>query len=124
MITFFTIGGFDITPHMDFQNYEMNQESMYESWVDGNGVEHRNMYRTKITGEFKVGFKNKFDLDAFMNLLASTINSDGYYPVSAYVLNTGTVESFGAFITTEAESKWDFINSRVWHELTCTITQR
>lgn len=124
MIAFFKIGSTDVSPYMDYQNYEMNQESIYESWVDGYGVEHRNTYRTKVTGEFKLGFTSDSDLETFMNLLASNINTDGYYPVIAYVQNTGTSESFGAFITTEAEAKWDFTNSRVWHEVTCNVTQR
>lgn len=124
MVEFFTIGGTDLTPHMEYQNYEMNQESIYESWVDGYGVEHRNAYRTKVTGEFKLGFKSDSALASFMNLLSSSINTDGYYAVSAYVQNTGTVESFGAFVETQAEAKWDFTNSRVWHEVTCNVTQR
>jgi len=124
MIAFFTIGGTDLTPDMDYQNYEMNAEDVYESWVDGYGVEHRNTYRTKITGEFKVGFKSDSEMTAFKTLLANSINTDGYYPVTAYVQNTGMVESFGAFIETEAETKWDFVNSRVWHEVTCNVTQR
>lgn len=124
MIEFFVIGGTDLTPHMDYQNYEMNQESIYESWVDGYGVEHRNAYRTKVSGEFKLWFISDADLTSFLDLLASNINTDGYYPVTAYVQNTGTSESFGAFITTEAEAKWDFTNSRVLHEVTCNVTQR
>lgn len=124
MNVFFKVGTTDITSYMDYQNYSMNKETLYEPWTDANGVEHRAAYRTKITGEFKVGFKKKTDLDAFITLLASQINSDGYYTVTGYINNTGTDITFFAFLETKAESKWDFVNSRVWHELTVTVTER
>ena len=48
------IGNVDITPHINPRTYKMNAEKTYESWQDGNFVEHRVYTRQRIKGSFEV----------------------------------------------------------------------
>ena len=121
---FLQIGAVDITEHINIQDYEMIKEDMYNDWTDANGVEHRSFYRTRITGEATAGFASGADFSSLMSLLASAKNSEGYYSVTAYIQNTGTTETFSAYIETEGSSKWDLLNTREWHEIPLKITER
>ena len=118
------IGNTDITSYIDPQNCQFNLEPVYESWTDGNAVNHRNVSRSRITGKAVAGFAKATDFSTFCTLIESARQTDGYYNVTAYVNNTGTSETFQAFIDIVAASKWDWVNSRQWHTLTLTITQR
>ncbi|MBR2697522.1 MAG: hypothetical protein IKE76_02945 [Clostridia bacterium] len=121
---FFKIGATDVTPWIDIQNYEMNREDVYTSWTDGNWVEHRVIARTRIAGEFKAGFDKATDFAAFMTLLQTAKTAGGYYSVTAYCNNTGTTETFDAYLDTEDADKWDLVNGRQWQVVTVQVTGR
>ena len=124
MIEFFKIGTNDFTGNMDYQNYSMNDVPVYQSWTDGNMIEHRNSVRTRIAGSFQLAFYNNADFTAFLNIMSSSVNANGFYSVSAYVQNTNTIESFEAFIEYDSESKFDFTNSRQYHLVKMNVRQR
>lgn len=121
---FFKINTTDVSAHIDVQNYEMNREDIFTTWTDGNWVEHRVVARTKISGKFQAGFADATDFASFMTLLASEKMADGYYPVTAYVNNTGTTETFNAYLDVTGADKWDLTNSRQWQVLTVKVTGR
>ena len=118
------IGNTDITEWLDRQNCTINRADVYESWEDGNGKRHRNISRTRITGKATVGFEKAADFSAFCSLIESERQADGYFSVTAYVNNTGTTETFQAFLDITASAKWDWLNERQWQVMTLNITQR
>lgn len=121
---FFKIGTTDVTAYIDIQAYRMNRADVFSEWTDGNGVEHRQIYRTRIEGEFQVGFAKSTDFSAFMTLLSNQKTAGGYFPVSAYVGNTGTLETFSAFLEVEnPEDRWDTKHSRQWQVSTVKVRQ-
>lgn len=125
MFDFLTItGAVIITDFLDYQNYEMNRNPVYSTWTDGNLVDHRYSVRTRIEGKATLGFKDSSDFTAFVSSMETAKQADGFYNVEAFVQNTNSTETFEAYIDTEAVSKWDFVNSRVWHEVELTITER
>jgi len=121
---FLTIGGTDVSDFLDIQNYEMNAEDVYNTWTDGNWIDHRVIVRQRITGKVKAGFKRAADFAAFTALLESAKQTNGYYSISAYVNNTGAVAAFEAFIDTTDADKWDLVNGRQWQVQTLTIRGR
>lgn len=123
-VVFFKINSTDLTSNINVQDYRMNKTSEYESWTDGNGATHRVQYRTRISGEFHIGFESDAGLATFQTLLTNSITADGYYTVTAYVNNTGTLETISAYIDTTDESKWDLVNGRRWHDVTVKVTER
>lgn len=64
------VGGTDITPYINWKKYNIEAEEMYESWRDGNYVEHRIYIRSRMTGSFEVWLCgiNDMDTDAFLAL--------------------------------------------------------
>lgn len=124
MIEFFKIGLNDLTPYMDYQKYSMNNVPVYQTWTDGNVIEHRNSIRTRIEGSFQLIYTSTADFNSFLTLMSSAIQSNGYYSVSAYVQNTNSTESFEAFIEYDSESRFDFTNSREYHLVKMKVRQR
>lgn len=123
-MVFFQIGSTDLTNYADIQNYNVNQEDVFEEWTDGNYVTHRVVTRTRISGTVKLGFKDATAWTAFQTLLTSQRSIEGYYPVTLYVNNTGSTVTTNAFLDTTNATKWDMVNSKFWRVQTVTITQR
>ena len=122
--TFFQIGTTDLTEFVDIQTYKINREDVYETWTDGNWMEHRVVARTRISGTLRLGFADAADLAAFLALLAAEKTAGGWYPVTAYVLNTGATAAVDAFVDPEGEAKWDIKNGRQWVVQTLSVRQR
>ena len=120
---FFKVSTTDYTSHVDIQNFEMNDVEMFDTWTDGNFKKRRTNFRNQIKGKFKIGFDKKTDLDSFKSLLASVRLSDGTYPVTVYVQNTGTEETLNAFVDLVGEAKWDTKNSRQWIVQTVSVEE-
>lgn len=121
---FFKIGSTDLSQYADIQNYNINEADVFQSWTDGNWIDHRDMVRTRITGTVLLGFKTAASWSAFQTILASQRNAAGYYPVTLYVNNTGTTETIDAFLDMTNATKWDLVNDRFWRVQTVTVTER
>lgn len=124
MATLFSINGTNVTPDMDIQNYTMNAVDEYTEWLDGNGVKHRDVYRTRVSGSFQLGYTKDTDYAAFQTLLAGAKQADNSYPVSAYVNNTDTTDSLYVFLTTATMIKRDDVNGRQWIQVSVTVEER
>ena len=121
---FFKIGSTDLSQYADIQNYNINEADVFQSWTDGNWIDHRDMVRTRITGTVLLGFKTAASWSAFQTILASQRNAAGYYPVTLYVNNTGTTETIDAFLDMTNATKWDLVNDRFWRVQTVKVTER
>ena len=124
MATLFSINGNNVTSDMEIQEYVMDMTDEYTEWMDGSGTRHRDVYRTRISGTFRLGYKNGTDYAAFQTMLAAAKQSNNSYPVSAYVNNTDTTESFDAFLTTSTSVKRVETNGRIWYVVTVTVEER
>ena len=121
---FFKIDTTDISAHIDVQNYAVNREDVFEEWEDGNWITHRVIARTRYAGSFQVGFAKGSDFTSFMTLLNTKKTANGYYPVTAYINNTGASVTFNAFLdVVNEEDKWDAKHSRQWQVSTVNVTQ-
>lgn len=121
---FFKIGNTDLSEFADIQNFNINQEDIYEEWTDGNWIFHREIVRTRISGSFKLGFRTETDWTAFLTLIAAEKTAAGYFPVTVHVNNTGATETINAFLDMSGANKWDLVNDRFWKVITVTLTQR
>ena len=111
---FLKISTTDLTSAVDVQTYKCRREDVYTQWTDGDWIDHRSVARTRISGSCKVGFSSATAYANFLTLLSSSQASDGSYPLSVYVLNTGTLENINAFLDIQDESKWALAASRQW----------
>lgn len=90
----------DFTPFIISKTYKVNKQDVYETWTDANGITHRVIYRTKISGSFEMQFINRAMYDVFIDELES-IKTDGYYPVELYVNNLLTTKTANVFLQIE-----------------------
>ena len=119
---FFKIGAdYDLTPYLDIQNFDINQEEVVQEWVDGSYATHRVFLRKRIQGKVRVGFANETDYNNFLSNMASLKTTTGVYygsySVTSFVNNmtSMTVEaSYTAYIKFLGTAKWDLINGRQW----------
>lgn len=121
---FFRIADTDLTAFADIQNYNVNEEDVYQSWTDGNWIEHRNVVRRRVSGELKLGFANAAAFEAFTELLISARQPGGWYPITVYINNTGALRDLEAFLEVKGSGKWDLVNGRQWLVQTISISQR
>lgn len=91
------IGQTNITDYIVADTYSMDAESQYESWRDGNYVEHRIIITEKISGSFNVVCSNEtLDLDDLYDLFDNAANN-GVITATVYVTNKGTTEAISAY---------------------------
>ena len=121
---FFQIGDTDLTPFCDVQNHKVNSTAVTRRWTDGNWIDRESLIRRRIEGTVTLGFQRAADEAAFMALLNTYRQADGWYPVTVYVQNTGETARIEAFLTTEATATWDFVNNAQWKVVTVDIYER
>lgn len=120
----FKIGSTDLTAFEKTDKHNVNRADVYEEWTDGNWIDHRVIARTRISGTVALSFPKAADYTAFLALLTSERNEDGYYSVTVYCSNTGTTETIDAFLAVTGETKWDLTTPRVHQAVAITITGR
>lgn len=93
------IGSTDISEYIVAGTYRMDAEAQYESWQDGNFVEHRIIVTEKISGSFDVVCSNQdgsITLADFIDIIQDADNN-GIITCSVYVTNKGASEAINAF---------------------------
>ena len=124
MSVLFKINTTDLSKYDYKPEHKVNRDDLYESWIDGNWTEHRQLLRTKISGQVSLRFTQPADYSTFVALLSSERNADGYYPITVWCSNTNTSETLNAFLDVEGTTKWDVTTPRVYNGVTIKITGR
>lgn len=108
------IGSTDISNLIVDESYKMDNESQYESWRDGNFVEHRSGRHTKLKGSFDVCLSPKTGttLAQFHSLVENATGSAGTILGAFYCTNTGAVKAVNAFV--HLESSEHILTSNGW----------
>ena len=95
-----TVNSHDYTKYIVSGSWEVNHKDVYKSWTDANGINRRNVYRTRIEGEFSMQFLNRTAYGTFMSDLAA-VKTAGYYPVTVYANDTQTAVSANVYLNME-----------------------
>ena len=73
-------------------SYDIQTKPVYTSWVDGNGVEHRQKIRNSRTeGSFDMFFKSMTEYDSFISQVSSSTLADLRVPCTVKS-NTTNIE--------------------------------
>ena len=95
------IHGVDYTPYIVQGSYNINTEDVYESWEDGNMVEHRIIVTRKIKGSVQIVCsempRGKSVTDFLADLAAVTDN--GVLTIGVHVPNLGAVKAINCYYT-------------------------
>lgn len=94
------VGKTEITDLVVVDSYKMDSSQKYESFTDGNRVEHRIITAKKIDGQFSVVLcnKNNCNLEQFIELWNSAV-TNGYVTLTVYITNMGKMETINAYYT-------------------------
>ena len=93
------IGLRDITDLVVVDSYKMDSTQLYESFDDGNRVEHRIPISDKVDGQFEVALSDKnCTIEEFMNLWREA-ETNGYVMATVYVTNRGVMKTINAYYT-------------------------
>lgn len=79
-------------------------------WTDGNGITHKSGIKTKASGTIDLHMRDDSFLANFRNALKTLKSEGGYYPVTAFINNTGEEKPFNAFLT--ATPSEDIVGNR------------
>ena len=124
MTNLFKIDTTDLTPWEKTSEHEANKTEVWEEWTDGNLVTHRVVSRTRVTGKVILNFSRLTDYTAFLTLLFTKRNVNGYYPVSIYCSNTDTLETVNAFLDVSGDTQFDVTAPIKHYSVTISITER
>lgn len=93
-----SINGTDITQYILSDSYNINQKNEYNEWTDANRVNHRDIIRTRISGEFELQFKigDETPYNNFVTLLKDNTAS-GVLPITVFVNNINESKTINAF---------------------------
>ena len=118
------VGGIDISNYIVVGSYSVNASNQYESWKDGNGVEHRVIIRSKVTGSFEIGCcDTTITLADFLAAWNSAVNN-GVVTLGCTVLNTDTFEALEAYYETTCKDHIKKGDGKIIDIMSVKITER
>ena len=120
----FTVGTTDLTKWEKTEDHDVNLYKVYDTWTDGNWVDHRVNARTRVTGKVTLGFSKEADMTSFLSTLSANEDAEGYYPITVWCSNTNSTATVNAFLDIVGDTKWDVTCPRKYHEIEVTITGR
>ena len=93
------IGSTNIKNYVVAGSYKMDAQDSYESWLDGNYVQHRVIVTSKVNGSFDVVCSNKSGDITLNDLYEIFANAEdvGVVICSVYVTNKGIQKTIEAF---------------------------
>lgn len=77
-------------------SYNVQTNSVYNSWTDANGVEHRSVIRSRTSGSFDMFFKEMSEYETFVALIEST-KTTGMTVLCSVLSNTTNTMVTGDF---------------------------
>lgn len=85
--TIFKLNDVDYSAHVVADDYKINAEPIYQEWVDGGQVKHRDVVAQKVKGTMQMYFKTESELQTFLTALNNAVTSAHTYPVKLMVNN-------------------------------------
>ena len=99
MITHLVVNETNLTPYIVDGSYKVNSDDTYESWNDGNMVEHRVIVTQKISGSFDIACSNRdgsISLSSFLTTWNAAVEN-GVATIGVWVPNRGSFEAIECY---------------------------
>ncbi len=105
MRTHVTVSGINLTPYVVQGTYKVDSKDSYESWKDGNMLEHRVIIAQKIEGSFDIVCSNRandISLDDFFDIWNSAVDN-GVVTIGLFVPSINQFKALSCYfaITTK-----------------------
>lgn len=123
--TLFKVNTTDYSDHIVADSYQVRQSDVYKTYEDANGATHRRFIRTKISGKFKIFFRQMTDYASFISTLDTNRSATNYsIPVSVYDNYSGTLKTINAFIDFKPTITLDATLNEYMEPIEITIEER
>ena len=96
-----TVSNTDLTPYIVDGTYKMDTKDAYESWEDGNMMEHRVVVTSKVEGSFDIGCSNRsggITLAHFLELWADAVDNK-VATIGVYVPSVNQFKAIDCYYT-------------------------
>ena len=122
----FVVDGKDFTHHITVPSYKVNKNQAYEEWTDSNYVTHREITRTKVSGNFKLLYDEIVELDEFFDTIEAlkAASDDGSIEVTVYLNNLHTTETVHVFVSYSPSNEKPFFQKQKVSGFEVTIEER
>ena len=119
------INGVDLTPYINPKTYEMNTEKQYESWQDGNFVEHRIYIREKVKGSFDVALygQNNMTTQNFLETWMGGVDNN-IALINVFVQSRNRMEPINAYFDFSGTFHREMINGNYCDVMHVEILER
>lgn len=97
------LDGTNLTPYIVDGSYNISSEDVYESWKDGNMMEHRVIITSKVSGSCNICCSNRSNSITLSNFLSHYANAttNGVTTIGVYVQNLGVFKAINAYVKIE-----------------------
>lgn len=105
----FKLNNVDYSSHVVAEAYQVNLKDVYQEWVDGGQVKHKDVIGRKLAGKFNMYFNGTSELQTFITALSNCKTIDNTYPVQLKANNSSVTAllSRNVFIDYEPVRKRD-----------------
>ena len=120
------INGVDYTPDIVDGSYKIDSDDVYESWTDGNMVEHRIIVTSKVTGSVQVLCSEEGTWPRVSEFLAdlAAATSNHVLTLGVYVPSRGSVEAINCYYDLKSASHIKSIGGKLTDVFTLEIKER
>ena len=122
----FVVNNKDFTHHITVPSYKVNKNQTYEEWTDSNYVTHREITRTKVSGNFKLLYDEIVELDEFFDTIEAlkAASDDGSIEATVYLNNLHTTETVHVFVSYSPSNEKPFFQRQKVSGFEVTIEER
>ena len=118
------IGTHNITEHIIADSYVMDAEDIYESWRDGNYVEHRIITASKVRGSFQVAcYDHGYTFTEFMTAI-NAADDNGVLTCLVFVTNKNVSKAISAYYSITNEKHELMADGSFMDVLKLDLTER
>lgn len=110
-MTLLSINGVDFTKNIVVPSWAINSTEIATAWTDGNGIFHRDVTRTRVTGTFSFKDRSRNQSDdyaAFRAALDAVATANNAYTLTVWINNeeqARTIESYLTYTPSMTRSK-------------------
>ena len=110
----------DLTPYISKKSYKVNSKPQYESWQDGNFVEHRVIVRQRVEGSFDIG---ALDFQAFLDIWDGAVH-DGIVTMGVFVQDQNKIKAIDAYYDFTGKKHYERVDGGYFDVVTVSFTER
>ena len=117
------IGETDISKYVQTSAYKMENTDVYDTWVDGNHITHKHIYRKKVIGNIELVFTEGYQHDDFLDAVRNSTDIEGKTEMTVYVPAMADTKDIYAYLTISSMSQVDMNNGYLYDRLSVAIEE-